>query len=106
MVSLQSIIRGSFQSCSVGYWLDEDAQGRGLATIALQEAIDIAFRALHLHRVQAETLVVNKRSSGLLERVGFTHYGTAKGYLKIDNRWQDHHLYELITPTPDLVDVN
>jgi len=105
MVTLQSIIRGCFQSCSVGYWLDKEAQGQGLATKAVQEAIDMAFQTLRLHRVQAETLVVNDRSSRLLDRVGFTRFGTARQYLKIDNRWQDHHLYELITPTPGRVDV-
>jgi ribosomal-protein-alanine N-acetyltransferase len=28
-ITLQSIIRGAFQSCSVGYWLAETAQGQG-----------------------------------------------------------------------------
>ena len=55
-VSLQSIIRGAFQSCSVGYWLAESAQGRRLATRAVGEATEIAFEVLGLHRVQAETL--------------------------------------------------
>src|SRR3954463_10321832 len=42
-ITLQSIIRGAFQSCSVGYWLGESAQGRGLATAALAEAVQLAF---------------------------------------------------------------
>ena len=70
-MTLQSLIRGSFQSCSVGYWLAEDAQGQGLATAALREAVHIAFRDFHLHRVQAETLPDNPRSQRVLERVGF-----------------------------------
>jgi [ribosomal protein S5]-alanine N-acetyltransferase len=48
-VTLQSIIRGAFQSCSVGYWLAESAQGRGLATRAVREASDLAFQVLRLH---------------------------------------------------------
>jgi len=55
MITLQSIIRGFFQSCSVGYWIAEGAQGRGLATAALREATLVAFYELGLHRVQAET---------------------------------------------------
>ena len=61
-MTLQSIIRGAFQSCSVGYWLAESAQARGLATNALREAVTHAFQDLRLHRVQAETLIHNHQS--------------------------------------------
>src|SRR6185437_8749182 len=60
-VSVQSIIRGAFQSCSIGYWLAQSAQGRGLATRAVGEATALAFGVLGLHRVQAETLTHNVR---------------------------------------------
>jgi len=103
MITLQSIIRGAFQSCSVGYWLAEDAQGRGLATAALREVTQVAFRELRLHRVQAETLTHNVRAQRVLERLGFTRYGVAEAYLKIAGAWQDNVLYQLLTPTPELV---
>ena len=61
-ITLASIIRGAFQSCSVGYWVAERAQGRGLATAALREAAHVAFTDLRLHRIQAETLTHNVRS--------------------------------------------
>jgi len=78
-ITLQSIIRGAFQSCSVGYWLAEDAQGRGLATQALREAVHLAFHDLQLHRVQAETLVHNLRSQRVLDRLDFARYGPGAG---------------------------
>jgi len=102
-ITLQSIIRGAFQSCSVGYWLAEDAQGRGLATRALREAVHRAFHDLRLHRVQAETLVHNFPSQRVLDRVGFIRYGLAPSYLNIAGRWQDNLLYQLLTPAPELV---
>lgn len=102
-ISLQTVVRGAFQSCSVGYWLAESAQGRGLATTALREAVDVAFGELRLHRVQAETLLDNTRSQRVLERVGFVRYGVAPEYLQIDGRWQTNVLHQLITPTPELV---
>jgi ribosomal-protein-alanine N-acetyltransferase len=105
MLTLQSIIRGFFQSCSVGYWLAESAQGQGLATAALREAADVAFRDLRLHRVQAETLTYNLRSQRVLARVGFVKYGVAEAYLKIAGTWQDNVLYQLLTPAPELVAV-
>lgn len=102
-VTLASVIRGACQSCSVGYWLAEDAQGRGLATAALREAVDVAFGDLLLHRVQAETLPHNRRSQHVLERVGFKPYGQAPSYMLIAGAWQDHVLYQLLAPTPERV---
>jgi [ribosomal protein S5]-alanine N-acetyltransferase len=102
-VTLQSIIRGAFQSCSVGYWLAESAQGRGLATRALGEATEMAFGVLRLHRVQAETLTDNLRSQRVLHRLGFVEYGRAEAYMRIAGEWRENVLYQLLTPTPDQV---
>lgn len=102
-VTLQSIIRDAFQSCSIGYWLAESAQGRGLATRAVGEATQIAFEVLRLHRVQAETLTHNMRSQRVLDRTGFIEYGRAEAYMHIAGEWQDHVLYQLLTPTPERV---
>lgn len=102
-VTLASIIRGAFQSCSVGYWLAERAQGHGLATAAVREAVDLAFSELRLHRVQAETLTHNRRSQRVLERVGFEQYGVARSYMHIAGEWQDNVLYQLLTPAPETV---
>lgn len=102
-VTLQSIIRGAFQSCSIGYWLAESTQGRGLATRAVGEATRIAFEVLRLHRVQAETLTHNMRSQRVLDRTGFIEYGRAEAYMHIAGEWQDHVLYQLLTPTPERI---
>lgn len=104
-MAIQSIIRGFSQSCSVGFWLAESAQGRGLATRALREAVALAFGDLRLHRVQAETLPDNVRSRAVLERTGFTMFGLAPAYLKIDGEWRDHLLFQLLCPDPDCVEV-
>jgi len=102
-LTISSIIRGAFQSCSVGYWLAERAQGRGLATAALREAVDLAFGDLRLHRIQAETLTHNQRSQQMLQRVGFERYGEARAYMHIAGQWQDNVLYQLLTPVPERV---
>jgi ribosomal-protein-alanine N-acetyltransferase len=102
-LTIASIIRGAFQSCSVGYWLAEHAQGQGLATAALREAADLVFGDLRLHRIQAETLTHNLRSQRTLKRVGFEQYGVAPSYMHIAGHWQDNVLYQLLTPAPERV---
>lgn len=100
-VVLNGIVRGFFQSCSLAYWLSASHTGRGLATTAVEETVTLAFRDLSLHRVQAETLTQNERSQRLLQRLGFEQYGTARSYLKVAGRWQDHVLFQRLSPHED-----
>jgi [ribosomal protein S5]-alanine N-acetyltransferase len=99
-VTLNGIVRGPFQSCSLGYWLGAAANGRGLASFAVANIVRVAFDELGLHRVQAETLLHNTRSRRVLERNGFVHFGVAPAYLNIAGTWQDHAMYQVVAPTP------
>ncbi|OJF12341.1 GNAT family N-acetyltransferase [Couchioplanes caeruleus] len=95
-ITLNGIVRGCFQSCSMGYWVSAAANGRGHASAAVRELVRLAFRELRLHRVQAETLLHNVRSRRVLERNGFLRFGTAPAYLKIAGQWQDHAMYQVV----------
>lgn len=100
-ITLSSVIRGAFQSCSVGYWVSAADNGRGIATAAVREIVKIAFGDLGLHRVQAETLPENVGSQRVLERTGFVRYGLAPDYLKINGRWREHVLYQRVRTDPE-----
>ncbi|MHA7278189.1 GNAT family N-acetyltransferase [Arthrobacter sp. MDT2-2] len=93
-LTLSGIVRGAFQSCSMGYWLAEDQTGKGLATEAVRAAVAFAFTQLELHRVQAETLVPNVASRSVLVKTGFEQYGLAPKYLNIAGSWQDHLMFQ------------
>lgn len=97
-ITLNGIVRGAFQSCSVGYWIGRAWNGRGLARAALGEIIAIAFDELDLHRIQAETLLDNTASQRVLAHHGFERFGIAPAYLNIAGQWQDHVMYQLIRP--------
>jgi ribosomal-protein-alanine N-acetyltransferase len=97
-ITLNGIVRGAFQSCSVGYWVGAAANGRGLATAALRNIRRVAFEELELHRIQAETLRHNVGSQRVLERNGFVRIGLAPTYLNIAGRWQDCILFQLVNP--------
>ncbi|MEU6205398.1 GNAT family N-acetyltransferase [Micromonospora musae] len=98
-ITLSGIVRGPFQSCSMGYWVSASHNGRGFATRAVREIVRVAFEELGLHRVQAETLLHNVRSQRVLERNGFVQFGMAPEYLNIAGRWQDHAVYQVLSPT-------
>lgn len=66
---------------------------RGLARAAVEHACAEA-RGRGLHRVEAGTLLHNVASQRVLLATGFEHIGTARGYLFIARRWEDHRLYQ------------
>jgi ribosomal-protein-alanine N-acetyltransferase len=100
-LNINSIIRGAFQSASIGYWVSRDVNGQGFASAAVAAAKRIASDQLHLHRLQAETLVDNEASQRVLIKNGFVRYGRATDYLKIAGQWQEHLLFQVIFPGPD-----
>jgi [ribosomal protein S5]-alanine N-acetyltransferase len=95
-ITLNGIVRGPFQSCSLGYWVSAADNGRGLATAAVRHIIQVAFAELGLHRIEAGTLLHNVGSQRVLERNAFVRFGIAPAYLNIAGEWQDHALYQLV----------
>jgi [ribosomal protein S5]-alanine N-acetyltransferase len=91
---LSNVVRGSFQSANVGYWVDRARNGRGLATRALAAMVEEAFGELALHRLEAGTLVDNVASQRVLENNGFDLIGLARWYLHIGGGWRHHLLYQ------------
>ncbi|PTU67547.1 alanine acetyltransferase [Chromobacterium sp. Panama] len=100
-VGLSNISRGAFQSCHLGYGLDQHCQGQGLMREALEAVIRCAFDTLKLHRVQANYQPHNLRSAGLLKRLGFEIEGHAKNYLYLNGAWRDHVLSSRLNPDFD-----
>lgn len=94
--NLAGIVRGPFQSSSLGYWVDSSYTGRGLASSAVQAIIDTAREDLGLHRIEASTLLDNIGSQRVLLKAGFQQIGMAPQYLKIAGTWQDHNLYQIL----------
>ncbi len=94
-MNLNNIVRGVLRSASVGYWVDAEHLGRGLASGAVEFACAQA-QGRGLHRVEAGTMVHNVASQRVLERAGFEVYGMAPKFLFIAEAWQDHKLYQRI----------
>jgi ribosomal-protein-alanine N-acetyltransferase len=94
-VTVDNIIRGVLQTSTLGYWVDREHLGRGLATSMVEFAVGTA-RQHGLHRVEAGTLLHNEPSQAVLRRAGFEQYGMAPKFLFIAGSWQDHALFQRI----------
>ena len=96
-VHFSNIVRGAFQSCTLGYALDQQCEGQALMTEALRCAIAEMFSArINLHRIQAAFQPENWRSAEVLKRLGFKDEGLAGDYLYIDGMWRVHRLVALL----------
>jgi ribosomal-protein-alanine N-acetyltransferase len=95
--ALSQIFRGAFQNAYAAWRVSADQLGRGIATSGLVALLDLAFSpqptGLGLHRVQANIIPSNLASVRVAEKAGFRLEGEAKGYLRIDGRWQDHLMF-------------
>jgi ribosomal-protein-alanine N-acetyltransferase len=93
-VALTSIARGAFLNAYLGYAIDQDHAGRGIATAAVSQAISSAWD-IGLHRVQAAVSPQNTASKRVLEKVGFRPEGLALRYLHLAGRWSDQELWAI-----------
>jgi len=94
-VALANIVRKAWQNATLGYWVDQARNGRGLATQASRLALRFAFDTAGLHRVQAGVMPRNTRSVRVLEKIGMRYEGLSERYLKINGVWEDHQMYAM-----------
>ncbi len=95
-LSFNNFVRGAAQFCHCGYALGDAAQGQGYMFEALEAALEFVFKDLGMHRVMANYMPRNHRSGALLQKLGFIIEGTARDYLLINGKWEDHVLTSLV----------
>lgn len=91
-VNFSNFVRRAAQYCNVGYGIDEQMQGKGYMTEALVAAVDYVFSTLNLHRIMANYMPTNEKSSRVLKKAGFVVEGYARDYLYLNGAWRDHIL--------------
>jgi ribosomal-protein-serine acetyltransferase len=84
------------RSAEVGYWLDAEFEGRGLAIRAVSAILDRAFGRLGLDRVELRTNPTNSRSRSVAQRLGFTQEGTLREAALFPNERRDEVVYGLL----------
>lgn len=89
-ININNIVRGSFQSASLGYYVAAAHQGHGYMTDGLKQLVRHACGTLGLHRLEANIQPDNERSQQLVERCGFVCEGLSKNFLYINGAWRDH----------------
>lgn len=95
-IAITNIIKGIFKSCYLGYKLSERHIRQGYMVEACKAVIDVAFKEMKLHRIEANVMPNNIGSINVVTKLGFQPEGFSPEYLKINGKWEDHNRYALI----------
>jgi RimJ/RimL family protein N-acetyltransferase len=93
IVSKTDIYRKNFE---IGYFIDEEHWGKGIATKAIQIATSYAFRNFDIVRVYAEPFAENAGSRKALENAGFSLEATLKRYVIKNGIIKDSCIYSVL----------
>lgn len=80
------------KSTSIGYFLSEQAQGKGIVTSTIIALLNYVFTELELNRVEIQCAVTNSKSIRIPERLGFQKEG-----VKRDGQWLHDHYEDIVT---------
>lgn len=81
---------------SIGYWLDQAYEGRGLMTAAARALTHHALHVLKLNRVEIQAGIGNTKSRAIPERLGFTYEGTLRQANWVYDRCLDMAVYSML----------
>lgn len=94
-LTVGNIQRGAVRSAWIGYWVDDDHSGQGVASAAVALGVDHCFGPVGLHRLDATVQPGNGGSQAVLRHNGFREEGLLKRYMDVNQRWRDHLLFAL-----------
>ncbi len=81
---------------ALGYWVVEDAQGRGIVTRACRALIERAFNERAMSRVEIMAARQNAMSRAVADRLGFTLQEVLRRRLLCGGRLHDVAVYSLL----------
>lgn len=97
VISINDVIRGSFQSASLGYYAFAPYAGQGLMRAGLLLVLKQAFQKLKLHRLEANIQPDNRASIALVKKCGFVREGFSRRLIKVRGRWKYHERWAILS---------
>lgn len=92
-ILLKPILRKNFQWSEIGYWLLNQYWGNGYGSELIKAGIDIAFKELGFHRVEAQINLDNIASQRAAEKAEMELECIRKGFIYEFGEWTDNMIY-------------
>jgi len=89
-------INKSNKTGTIGYWLGENFQGKGIMSKGFKSLIDYGFKELGLNKIEVSVAVENYKSRALPERFGFVEEGKIRQAEWLYDHYVDHVIYGLL----------
>ena len=89
-------INWSHRLTSLGYWIGEGFQGRGIMTNSCRALIYILFKEYELNRVEIRVAPQNLKSRAIPERLGFQNEGCRRQAEWLYDHYVDHIIYGML----------
>ncbi len=84
------------RSASIGYWLAETAQGKGIVTAAARALLTHAFAVYKVNRIEVRAGTDNTRRRRVAEHLGFDQEGVLRLSERVGDRYVDHVVYSML----------
>jgi [ribosomal protein S5]-alanine N-acetyltransferase len=88
------------QAATLGFAIQADRWGQGLATDAAATMIDFGFRALDLHRITATIEPTNQASLAIAKKLGMSYEGRLRDHDFAHGDWHDSLLFSVLAHDP------
>jgi RimJ/RimL family protein N-acetyltransferase len=80
----------------LGYWIGVPFWNRGYCTEATRALVDLGFRSLGLHRIQARHLTRNPASGRVMLTLGMRMEGINRDAMRKHGRFEDLAVYAIL----------
>lgn len=92
-VIIKTILRKNFQWAEIGYWLLNQHWGKGYGSEMVKLAINVAFKELNFHRLEAQINLDNIASQKTAEMAGMKLECIRKEFIFEFDAWTDNMIY-------------
>lgn len=83
-------------STSIGYWLGEAFEGKGIMTKACKAIVRYCFEELALNRIEIRVATENYKSQAIPERLGFKKEGCLRSVEFLYDKYIDLYIYGMV----------
>ncbi len=81
---------------TIGYWISEDFQGKGIITHSCKALLQFGFMELNLNRIEIKCATLNVKSKAIPEKLHFKQEGIQRQAEFLNNQFMDLYVYSLL----------